>query len=231
MSNHPGIDASLLPHELAARGRDLLERAATTRICICGAGALGGTLAEHLARSGWRQLRVVVDDRVATSNLACQPYQLRQVGQAKVVALAALLYEVAELEIDQRCLRLTPRSSRKLLRGADIVVDCFDNVESRLSVRDACAALEIPCLHVGLGGAGYADLRPSAGYEIAAPGGAADPCEIAYSRSLVQIAVALTAEALCRFLAGEGLSAREIPLDALWRACAVPFGARHDSAR
>jgi len=192
------------------------------RIAVCGAGALGGTLVEHLLRMGWRQLRVVDDDRVAAHNTANQPYLLRQVGMAKVQALAELVYEATECEIESICQRIEASNADRILRNCALVVDALDNAAGRVVVRDACQRLGLPCLHVGLSSDGYADLRCNDGYQIRDVTGV-DTCQHGYTRNLVVLAVALASEAIGRWQQGASLCNRELPLEALWQATVVPW--------
>ena len=89
----------------------------------------------------------------------------------------------------------------RLLAGADLVVDGFDNHESRRAVTEHCRAAGIPCLHVGLH-AEYAEVMWNEGYRV--PRETVEPranaCEHPLARNLIQFAVALASEAVLRFL-------------------------------
>jgi hypothetical protein len=99
-------------------------------------------------------------------------------------------------------------NAQRLLRGAKAVVDALDNAQSRLVVRDACAALRITALHAGLGPDGYVDVRNNEGYRIEAPSEGQMPCRSATTRSQVLLAVTLTAEAVRLVLEGGLMSNR-----------------------
>src|SRR5690348_12375951 len=58
------------------------------QITICGAGALGGNLAEMLARMGFTRIKLIDRDRVDMRNLSTQPYSRAEVGTPKARALA-----------------------------------------------------------------------------------------------------------------------------------------------
>ena len=89
----------------------------------------------------------------------------------------------------------------RLLEGAGLAVDGFDNHESRLAVAEQCRTARIPCLHVGLS-ADYAEVIWNDGYRV--PGDSAEPganaCDYPLARNLIQFAVALASEAILRFL-------------------------------
>src|SRR5260370_34058423 len=65
-------------------------------ITICGAGALGGTLTETLARMGFTRLKLIDKDRVEMRNLSTQPYSRAEVGAPKARAFANMLYRAAQ---------------------------------------------------------------------------------------------------------------------------------------
>lgn len=187
------------------------------RIVVCGAGAIGGNLVEHLARSAIPAAIVVIDrDRVEAQNVGNQPYDLRQSGLTKVEALADRIYEACGREIEAVHATISAANAQRLLRGAAVVVDALDNAPSRLIVRDACASLGIAALHAGLGPDGYVDVRTNEGYRIEVPCGGEKPCRSATTRSQVLLAATLTAEAVRRALEGAPVSNRAICLAALW---------------
>jgi hypothetical protein len=187
------------------------------RIVVCGAGAIGGNLVEHLARAAVPAVISVIDrDRVEAANVHNQPYDLRQSGLTKVSALAERVYEACGREIEGVHATISAGNARRLLRAAKVVIDAMDNAESRLVVRDACASLGLAALHAGVGPDGYVDVRTNEGYRVEEPRNGAAPCHTVASRTQVLLAVALTAEAVRRHLEGEPLSNRATMLASLW---------------
>ena len=183
------------------------------RITVCGVGAVGGNLVEHLARTGWTHLHAVDFDRVEGHNIGNQPYQIRQVGQSKVHALASLVYEATGLALETTNLRIDKKNVRRVVTTTDLVVDALDNAQARRVVAQACHQASVPCLHVGLGAHGLADVRPNEGYRIEDPQPGAEACEATESRPAVLLAVILAAETLERW-------SQELPLAA--RSLSVP---------
>lgn len=165
------------------------------RIFICGAGTVGAHLALHLARQGSREIRVVDRDRVEERNLRNQPYWLHHVGKPKVVALAEVVLRAGGPRLVGEHRQMTAGNAARLLSGSELVLDCFDNSESRQAVQAACRGLSIPCLHVGLFEE-YCEVVWDERYtpppEPPAPATCADPL----SRSLALMAVVLFERAL-----------------------------------
>jgi hypothetical protein len=188
-------------HEALYRGQDALARLARVQLVLCGAGAVGSNLADSLIRQGYRRLAVIDFDRIEAHNVGTQTYAESDVGAFKVEVLQAEMFRIAGVEIQAVRQRLTERNVDKLLRGADLVVDGFDNHDSRALVTEHCRANGIPCLHVGLS-ADYAEVLWNDTYrvphEVAQEG--ADVCDYPLARNLIQFAVALASEAIIRFV-------------------------------
>ena len=72
-------------------------------VTVCGAGALGGNLAETLARMGFARLKVVDRDGVEMRNLSTQPYSRAEVGAPKARVLANALYRAVQARVERTC--------------------------------------------------------------------------------------------------------------------------------
>ena len=185
-------------HEVLYRGEDALARLARTRLVVCGAGAVGSNLVNNLARQGFRSIRVIDDDRVESHNIGTQTYGESDVGAFKAEVLQADIFRAVGVEIEAERKRLTEKNVDKLLEGADIVVDGFDNTASRRLVTESCRKSGTACLHVGLS-ADYAEVLWNDGYRVPREGaGGVDVCDYPLARNLSQFAVALASEALVR---------------------------------
>jgi predicted ThiF/HesA family dinucleotide-utilizing enzyme len=176
--------------------RDLAP-AAEQPVTICGAGALGANLAETLARMGLRRLRVIDRDRIAAHNLSTQPWTQQDVGAPKARALANALYRAVGTRVEPRHVELDTTNAATLLEHSRVVVDAFDNVPARRAVSEEAAALELPCLHVGLGGAGdYGCGLWDDRYQLPSTPTGMDGCDYPLSRPLVLLVAAAAAEVL-----------------------------------
>lgn len=170
-------------------------------ITVCGAGALGGNLAETLARMGHGRLRLVDRDRVETRNLSTQPYTRAEVGAPKARALATTLYRAVQSKVEPVARELTGENAAELLAGSALVVDALDNSAARGAVSAASRRLGIACLHVGFsadGLYGSGIWEPGYGVPSDVPG---DPCDYPLTRPLALVLAALAARAITRYLA------------------------------
>lgn len=185
-------------HEEAYRGDDLVARLAKTQIVICGAGALGSNLAETLVRQGCTSLRVIDMDRVDTHNVNTQVYGDADHGALKVNALKNILFRAVGVEIDTQGKRMTKSNVKKFLKGAGLVLDTFDNSESRRLVHDYCVANKIPCLHAGMH-ADYGEAVWSEAYTVPQDVTEGDVCDYPLARNLVTFVVTVAAEEVLDF--------------------------------
>ena len=186
-------------HEALYRGADVLARLGALRLTLCGAGALGSHLADNLVRQGLRSLRVIDRDTVETHNVGTQLYGNAEVGAKKADALKNRLFRSCGIEIYTVAKELTDRTADKLLAGAGLVIDTFDNSASRRLVQESSRRLDLPCLHVGLN-ADYAEVVWDEGYRVPNDVGA-DVCDYPLARNLVLLAVAVASEVVVRFAA------------------------------
>jgi len=194
-----GYGMTRLLHESRYRTDALLELMRRTSIAICGAGALGANIAESLVRSGCARITVIDRDRVEERNLSTQPYHRSDIGAQKGTILANTLYRAVGAGVTARNAELTPGNAGKLLHGADLVVETFDNSASRGAVAAWCAASDIPCVHAGLAG-GYAEVIWNDIYRVPSPAGE-DLCDYPLARNLVTLACSVACEAVIGFLA------------------------------
>jgi molybdopterin-synthase adenylyltransferase len=187
-----------LHHERSYRGTEALDRLRTARVAVCGAGALGGNLAESLARQGIGRLLLIDRDRVEEGNLCTQPYQRSDIGRPKARILANALFRAVGTEAEAAEAELSAENAGWLLRGSALALDTFDNTAARGAVQLACRALGLPCLHAGMNG-GYGEVVWDEVYRVPADAGA-DPCAAPLARNLVLLVTAVAAEAAVRFL-------------------------------
>lgn len=184
---------SLFLHEEIYRGEAAVKALGEKTIAICGAGTLGSNLAETLVRQGFKKLRVVDMDRVDTHNINTQSYDMQDVGALKVQALKNRLFRATNVEIEIENKELKAQNAKKFLKGADLVVDAFDNNASRQMLRDYCREAKLELLHAGLNG-DYGEVVWDAHYTVPKDQTEGDACEYPLARNLAMLVVSMTAE-------------------------------------
>jgi hypothetical protein len=115
-------------------------------VVILGVGALGSHVVQFL-RSCDATIRVVDFDRIERKNVASQFHSKTGVGRSKVGSLAQTMQFLFGLKIETIPHELKGDNVDKLLGGADLVIECFDNGASRRLVQGYVREHGIPCLH------------------------------------------------------------------------------------
>ncbi len=195
-----------LQHEAEFRGENTVLQRSKPRIVICGVGSLGSKLLDLLASQGYTNLAVIDKDRVEGKNFGTQNYGLADVGRMKAQQAAANLFRRLRVKIESYSQELRASNAKSLLKG-DLVIDVFDNAESRNLVRDHCREHKIACLHAGLSDDGFAEVEWNDNYRahpVPEESGEEIPCEYPLASNLVAFTVALTAEVVNKFF-GQGI--------------------------
>lgn len=123
------------------------------RIVFCGVGALG-SLAATLCRNLEAALVFVDFDRVESKNLLSQAYVKPSVGKNKAEALKMQLFNFHGIKSEAFGVRLSEGNVDALLGGADLVVDAFDNAQSRRVLSTFARRAGKPLVHAAIAGDG-----------------------------------------------------------------------------
>lgn len=120
------------------QGVDAVRKLQAATVAVCGLGGLGSNIAISLARAGVGKLVLVDFDRVDVTNLHRQQYKASQVGLPKPEALLANLKEIAPYtEFETHFEKVTEENISRLLDGADVVCEAFDNAEAKAMLVNA----------------------------------------------------------------------------------------------
>lgn len=189
-----------LEHEISFRGEELIKKMGSYPIVVCGAGAIGSNLIDNMVRQGFSKITVIDDDRVEDHNRQTQVYSKRDVGTLKVQALRGIIFNNMAVQIETQKLRLTDKTVSALLPKGSLVVDGFDNAQSRGIVTDYCKRNKIDCLHVGLF-QNYAEAIWNEQYRLDGDSKGSDVCEYPLARNVILLAVSVATEVIIRFIA------------------------------
>ena len=112
------------------------EKLSAATVLIIGLGGLGCPAAQYLTAAGIGKLILVDDDKVEQTNLHRQIlYSESQVGMPKVDAAKESLQRLnTSIEIETLQERATNMTLPALLKDASVVLDCNDNLETRLDI-------------------------------------------------------------------------------------------------
>lgn len=188
-------------HEIAFRGKEIFVQRAKSRIVICGAGALGSNAMNILARQGFTNLAVIDKDKVEAHNTANQLFGKSDVGAAKVRACANKMVREVGVKIEPVQKELIESNAKKLFKNAALVVDTFDNFESRKAVKKTTEALNIACVHAGMSDDGFSEIKWDSCYKIPEVEVEQDDvCEYPLAVNLVHFTVCLLVETIVKYV-------------------------------
>jgi molybdopterin/thiamine biosynthesis adenylyltransferase len=196
---------------LGERGQ---ERLGASSCLIVGCGALGGSLAMTMVRSGLGRVVVVDRDVVDLTNLPRQVlFEERHVGKPKAEAAREALERIGgPSRIETHALHVDSDNLAELAEGCELLLDGTDNLATRYLVNDFSVDRGVPWVYGGVvGGAGLVlPVVPGAGaclrcvFPEPAPPGALPTCDTAgVILPAVSAVAALQAGAALRILSAE----------------------------
>lgn len=124
------------------------------KVAVIGAGGLGGSIIELLARMGVGQITVCDGDTFSENNLNRQLIATESVlGCSKAMMAKDRVNKInSAVEVIVVDDYITQGNITTVLDNVDIVVDALDNAQTRFIVADAAQELKIPFIHGAIGG-------------------------------------------------------------------------------
>lgn len=185
---------NIYKHEEIYRGKETMNMLGTKHLTVCGAGAIGSNLVDNLARQGFKSFRVIDFDRVVAHNLNNQIFSKRDVGGMKAVCLSTIAYEACSANVEAVTKKLEEDNIKKYIKGTDLVIDAFDNIPSRMLVRDFCKKNNIPCVHAGVL-INFGEVMWNEKYQLdSEQNNELDACDYPLARNIVMGVVVLASE-------------------------------------
>lgn len=140
----------MIPHW----GDEGQHKLSSATVFVAGAGGLGSPLLYYLTVAGVGKLRVCDFDSIELSNLNRQIlHSSRRIGMNKAESAKLTLCEANEhVEIETIYDKIEKTNAAKLVKDADIIVDCLDNFETRQVLNKVCVEKRIPLVHAGVEG-------------------------------------------------------------------------------
>lgn len=150
---HPELERYSRQVLFAGIGEDGQRRILSSRVLLCGSGALGTVLADTLVRAGVGFLRIVDRDFVETSNLQRQVlFDEDDVARRipKAIAAAEKLRRInSEVTVEPIVADIDHTNILSFAEGADLILDGTDNFEIRFLINDASLETGIPWIYAG----------------------------------------------------------------------------------
>lgn len=127
---------------------------AKKHVVVIGCGGLGGMVVESLVRIGVGSLRIIDGDVFEPSNLNRQLSCTEQdIGREKAVVTTERAHAVnSSITVEPVVAMLEEENAPDLLKGADCIVDCLDNLEARFWAAHTAQELGIPIIYGAIAG-------------------------------------------------------------------------------
>jgi len=140
----------LVLKEIGGPGQQALLAA---KVCIIGAGGLGGPAGLYLAAAGAGHITLIDNDEVDPTNLQRQVQFIHtDVGMPKATIMADTLRDLnPDIKVKAEQVFLNEGNAETLLKGHDLVLDGTDTFETRFLINETCLRLNIPLVSGALG--------------------------------------------------------------------------------
>ncbi|MGI6213973.1 MAG: ThiF family adenylyltransferase [Christensenellales bacterium] len=128
-----------------------LQKAALGKtVAIVGLGGLGGYAAAELARLNFKRIILMDGDSFEPANMNRQLYcNNHSMGKNKAVCVAEEIGRFFDGELTAIGENLASANAH-LIKDADILLDCTDNVRSRLELEKIAALYNMPLVHAAI---------------------------------------------------------------------------------
>jgi molybdopterin-synthase adenylyltransferase len=150
----PALDRYSRQIRFPALGEEGQRKLNASRVTVCGCGALGTVLANHLVRAGVGHVRIVDRDFIETHNLQRQIlFDEQDVADnlPKAEAAARKLRVInSEVTIEPVVTDIDHTNILDLVSDADLILDGTDNFETRYLINDAAVKLGKPWIFGGV---------------------------------------------------------------------------------
>ncbi|GAB4148500.1 MAG: thiazole biosynthesis adenylyltransferase ThiF [Planctomycetaceae bacterium] len=134
--------------------RERQKKLASSRVLLCGCGALGTVLADSLTRAGVGFLRIVDRDFVEVSNLQRQIlFDEDDVASQlpKAICAAEKLRRInSGITIEPIVADIDYTNIERFADGVDLILDGTDNFEIRFLINDTSLQMGIPWIYAGV---------------------------------------------------------------------------------
>lgn len=144
-------ERQILMKQIGDNGQNILKQ---SKVVVIGAGGLASPVLTYLTCAGVGTITLIDYDTVSESNLNRQfLYGEKDIGKSKVQIAEEVLSDInSTITIYQVSEKLDENNIIEIIKGSNVVIDCVDNVETRLIVNHGCLQMDIPLVEGGVNG-------------------------------------------------------------------------------
>ncbi len=120
-----------------------------SKILCIGAGGLGSPAITYLAMLGIGAIDIIEFDTIEKSNLNRQfIFKERDIGKNKILITKKYIKNINKnIKVNIFNKKLTPHNCFNMLKKYDVILDCTDNIESKILISDNGIKLNTPVVH------------------------------------------------------------------------------------
>jgi molybdopterin/thiamine biosynthesis adenylyltransferase/proteasome lid subunit RPN8/RPN11 len=154
-ANSPDAHLAEIQKGLFARSGGVLSQSLIDKcVAIIGTGSVGSYVAEQLTRAGVGKFILIDPETVEAANLSRSTYDIHDLGQPKVQALARRLFNInpaLHLERSQaNLLDYEPQSLAKIFESIDLVIAATDEPQAQQAINRFAYWFNKPAIYIGL---------------------------------------------------------------------------------
>lgn len=144
-------ERQILIKQIGESGQKILKQ---SKVVVIGTGGLASPVLTYLTCAGIGSITLVDYDVISESNLNRQfLYGEKDIGKPKVQLASEFLNNInSTIAFHQVSAKLEEQNIKEIIKGADVVIDCVDNIETRLTVNRGCLQMNIPLVEGGVNG-------------------------------------------------------------------------------
>ena len=116
---------------------EIQEKLTQSGVIVMGAGGLGSSVIANLASLGVGHIKIVDDGIVEENDLNRGIHKFKNIGRAKVISARDWIHECnPDIKVEMEKTRLYELNYLNVIQGYDIILDCFNSIESKYLLND-----------------------------------------------------------------------------------------------
>lgn len=131
---------------------EVQEKLITSKVLVMGAGGLGSGVIMNLAAFGVGQIKIIDDDVVREESLNTQLiHRYKNISRAKVMSAKDWIQDFnPDIKVELDKIKLNELNYFNVIQGYDVIVDCFDNYESKYMLNEIALRHKKILIHGGV---------------------------------------------------------------------------------
>lgn len=149
MLNKERYNRNILIEKIGEEGQ---KKLLSSKILVAGAGGLGSTVLSNLASLGIGTIGIVDNDVLELSNLNRQYiHKLDNLAKPKVNSAKEWIENFnPDIKVQTYQTRLDENNFQEIVKGYDVIVDCFDSYKSKFLLNEIAIKTNTPLIHGGV---------------------------------------------------------------------------------